>query len=47
MLEYKRISRGFWNYALYPADTDIDKLIAKNGSEKDYYYSIYNLFYKK
>lgn len=42
MLEYKRISKGFWNYALYPIDTDLDALIKKNGSENDYYYSIYN-----
>ena len=41
MLDYKRISKGFWNYALYPADIDIDKLIARHGKDKDYYQSIY------
>lgn len=42
MLDYKRISRGFWNYALYPADINIDKLITQSGKNKDYYQSIYN-----
>lgn len=41
MLEYKRISRGFWNYALYPINTNIDEVIEKNGEDKDYYNSIY------
>lgn len=41
-MDYKRISRGFWNYALYPADIDIDKLISSSGKDKDYYQSIYN-----
>lgn len=40
-MEYVRISREFWDYALFPEDIDIDKLILKFGENKAYYESIY------
>lgn len=39
---YKRISRNFWNYALFPLNTDIQAVIEKYGKSEDYYESIYN-----
>lgn len=40
---YKRFSQHFWNYALLPADTNIDKdIIEKYGETNDYYCSIYS-----
>lgn len=41
-MEYKRIARTKFNYALYPKNIDIDELIDINGSDYDYYESIYN-----
>lgn len=40
IMYYKRISRGYWNYALFPDTINIDDIIAQNSS-KDYYESIY------
>jgi hypothetical protein len=39
-LEYKRISKGLWNYKLYPADFDVTELITKDPNH-DYYESVY------
>ena len=41
-MEYKRIARTKYHYALYPKDLNIDDLIRRSGSEVDYYESIYN-----
>jgi hypothetical protein len=38
---YKRISKGFAQYALFPNDVNIDQIIEKYGSDHDYYDSIY------
>lgn len=40
-MEYKRISREFWNYALFPSTINIDDVINQYGKSKDYYESIY------
>lgn len=40
-MKYKRVSRGFKNYKLYPETYDINELIEKAPNE-DYYESLYN-----
>ncbi|PCI45919.1 MAG: hypothetical protein COB41_00585 [Proteobacteria bacterium] len=40
-MEYKRISREFWNYALFPVTVNIDDVISQYGRSKDFYESIY------
>lgn len=39
-MEYKRISKGLWNYKLYPIDFDVTEIITKDPNH-DYYESVY------
>ena len=41
-MTYKRISKGFNSYALYPKDMDIDEFMNNEGVNSDYYESIYD-----
>ena len=41
-MKYKRISRDYWDYALYPENTNVYEIINKFGKDKEFYYSIYS-----
>lgn len=41
-MEYRRVSRDYWDYTLYPKSVDIYDIIQKFGPQKEYYYSIYS-----
>jgi replicative DNA helicase len=41
-MEYRRVSRDYWDYTLYPKSVDVYDIINKFGPQKEYYYSIYS-----
>ena len=41
-MEYRRVSRDYWDYTLYPKSVDVYDIIKTFGSQKEYYYSIYS-----
>jgi replicative DNA helicase len=41
-MEYRRISRDYWDYALYPKSINVYDIINKFGPKEEYYSSIYS-----